>query len=97
MMLQVFNTSADGGSIVLPCDSQDTQRPLPYLSGHVERRPEYSCIQIGRDQNEDGARGISTGDMRELMKKKCQNPTRRAERIHVHYSIVLTGSVQRPS
>ena len=52
---------------------------------------------IKRDQNEDGAGGDTTGDMGELKKKKCQNPTRLAERIHMQYSIVRAAPVHRPS
>ena len=37
------------------------------------------------------------GDMGELKEKKCHNPTRPTERNHMLYSIVLAGSVQRPS
>ena len=51
---------------------------------------------IGHDQNEDGVGSGTTSDVGELKKRKFQNPTRPAQRIHMHHSLVPAGSVQRP-
>ena len=79
------------------CEGQVIRRDGLGRSGSTIQWFDISDDQNDNDQNEEGAGGGTTGDMAELKKKKCQNTTRLEERIHMHYSIVLAGSVQRPS